>query len=458
MSGKNEKKISFNKKLVIVVLAVLAVLVAIICVLATKSDVFNLSGKEDTEENAGVTNGDKGYISSAQIIQTKTGTGPWDADDEPGNDSSEDNNIVRSFDQVTWTVDLTMALKSGVADSGLTGGIINVEVTLPEACADVMKWDLDSMQWIENGKVSSDGRTLTAQYSMSETDTTIPGKQTLVFVLGVEGAVNKTEIIPTFTFDLEGNEENEKVTITGEKIIVSAKGKYNIELHRNTNLATKTTMNYGEGNTEGRMYGYTFAIQLYNDNESKGLKGVEYPKGELSFDIDLKLERSIFGSDELEDITAECTPVLWQYGINTWNAKTGNIAGREFYREGAYYNYDNALPLGEFVQQDYSTYNSGNINISQDDSKLKVTINEYGFNGIFPHYPSLYRGAIERGKIYTDNIGTFSVGYMQIFVPNNEASTVEDRNYYLTVSDNNMNVTTSSDEKITTQMKTQMII
>ena len=117
MSGKNEKKISFNKKLVIVVLAVLAVLVAIICVLATKSDVFNLSGKEDTEENAGVTNGDKGYISSAQIIQTKTGTGPWDADDEPGNDSSEDNNIVRSFDQVTWTVDLTMALKEGVTES-----------------------------------------------------------------------------------------------------------------------------------------------------------------------------------------------------------------------------------------------------------------------------------------------------------------------------------------------------
>ena len=35
-------------------MAVLAVLVAIICVLATKSDVFNLSGKEDTEENAGV--------------------------------------------------------------------------------------------------------------------------------------------------------------------------------------------------------------------------------------------------------------------------------------------------------------------------------------------------------------------------------------------------------------------
>ena len=452
MSGKNEKKISFNKKLVIVVLAVLAVLVAIICVLATKSDVFNLSGKEDTEENAGVTNGDKGYISSAQIIQTKTGTGPWDADDEPGNDSSEDNNIVRSFDQVIWTVDLTMALKSGVVDTGLTGGIINVEVTIPETCANVMSWDLDSMKWIENGKVSEDGRILTGQYSMSETETTIPGKQTLVFILGVEGAGNRTEIIPTFKFSLEGNEESDKVTITGEKIIVSAKGKYNIQLHRNEELATKTTVDYGEGNTEGRMYGYTFAIQLYNDNESKGLKGMEYPKGDLSFDIDLKLERSIFGSDELEDITAECTPILWQYNVNDWDNVNGNIEGRKFFEESTYFKYDNDLPLGEFVNQDYSTYNSGNINISQDDSKLKVTINGYEFNGIFPHYPSLYSSAINRSKIYTENIGTFSIGYMQIFIPNNEASTIGDRNYYLTVSDNNINVTTYSNENVTTQM------
>ena len=455
MSGKNEKKISFNKKLVIVVLAVLAVLVAIICVLATKSDVFNLSGKEDTEENAGVTNGDKGYISSAQIIQTKTGTGPWDADDEPGNDSSEDNNIVRSFDQVTWTVDLTMALKEGVTESGITGGIINVEVTLPEACADVMKWDLDSMQWIENGKVSSDGKTLTGQYSMSETDTTIPGKQTLVFVLGIEGAGNKTEIIPTFTFDLEGNEENEKVTITGEKIIVSAKGKYNIQLHRNDKLSSKTSVDHGKGKTEGRMYGYSFAVQLFNDNESKGLKGVEYPKGQISFDIDLKLERSTFESEELEDITNECTPILWQYNTNNWNNVSGKIANREFYRESTYFNYDYGLPLGIFKEQEYSTYNSGNINIRQDNNKLKVTINGYGFNGIFPHYDSAWNGAVtekNRYKIYTDNIGTFSVGYMQIFVPDNDASTIRDRNYYLTVTDNNMKIISSNDEEINSQI------
>ena len=60
----------------------------------------------------------------------------------------------------------------------------------------------------------------------------------------------------------------------------------------------------------------------------------------------------------------------------------------------------------------------------------------------------------DRGKIYTDNIGTFSVGYMQIFVPDTPESTIEGRNYYLTVSDNNVNIICSSGQTINSQMKT----
>ena len=98
------------------ILLSVGVLVGIMVLLGVFVLIFSINNKHNgslgngnEKYNAGgVINGDKGYISSAQIIQTKTGTGPWDADDEPGNDSSEDNNIVRSFDQVTWTVDLTM--------------------------------------------------------------------------------------------------------------------------------------------------------------------------------------------------------------------------------------------------------------------------------------------------------------------------------------------------------------
>ena len=406
--------------------------------------------------------GQKGYISDATIISTKTGTGPFDDNDDAGNDSSEDNNIVRSFDQVTWTIDLTTKLKEGVTDTSLTGGAIEIEATLPEACADVMKWDLDSMLWLEEGQVTADGRTVTGKYTMSETETTIPGKQTLVFVLQVYGAGNRTEIIPTFNFKLIGNEDSDKKTITGETITVSATGKFNIQLNRNVNLANKITVDYGKGETSGRIYGYGFTVQLYNDDESKGLKGLEYPEGEISFDIDLKLERSRFNSDELEDITDECTPILWQYRTNDWTDNTvGFIEDRELYGTQSYQKFDGNIPLGKYMSDDsknetsdYSVYNSGNIKIQQENNKLKVTINNYGFNGIFPYYNSDVRNSSIRGKIYTDNIGTFSVGYMQIFVPDNTASTIEDRNYYLTVSDNNMNISLTTTGNVTTQIKT----
>ena len=452
------KQVIFKKEVIISICILILVIIAIL-MLVNKKGISEYINKQIQAlgENVEAVNeiGEKGTIASAQIIQTKTGTGPFDSNDEPGNDSSEDNNIVRSFDQVTWTVDLTMVLKDDVVETGLTGGIINIEVDLPEDCANVMEWDLESMNWIENGKVSEDGRSLTGQYSMSEVDITIPGKQTLVFVLQVQGAGNKTEVIPTFRFNLQGNEENQKTEITGEKIIVSAKGKYNIELHRNTNLASKTTVDYEGNNIEGRMYGYTFAIQMYNDNQSKGLKGLEYPKGEISFDVDFKLERSEFESEELVDITNECTPILWQYRENDWSTNNlGNIEGRELFGENAYFRYDNNKPLGKFVESDYSTYNSGDINIVQEGNKLKVTINNYEFNGKFPMYNSNYKGSLSRSKIYTDNIGTFSIGYMQVLVPDNGASTIGDRNYYLTVSDSNMNINSSTDQKINTQMKT----
>ena len=46
-----------------------------------------------------------------------------------------------------------------------------------------------------------------------------------------------------------------------------------------------------------------FILQLYNTSSSKGLKGLEFPKGDITFDIKLKMERSDLGSGNVEDIT-----------------------------------------------------------------------------------------------------------------------------------------------------------
>ena len=437
---------------------------------ATSVDGENTNGEELQTTRS--INGDLGYISSIDTKEVKTGTGPFDENDEPGNDSSENNDIVRSFDQITWTYQLNFALKEPDSGTSLKGGVIQITASLPKELANIVEWDIESMKWLSNANLSEDGINLSGEYSMSEEIVTIPGNQEVIFILKVKNAVNGTKIQPSFTFMLEGNEEEDKKEVTAPKeITVSATGRYNIQLHDNTGyLSNKTTVDYGEGEVTGRMYGYGFTVQLYNNEYSeeenpysKGLKGIEYPKGEISFDINLKLERSEFGSDNLEDITEKATPILWNYRVNNWDGsdKSGNIENREMYSNGHGYSvYDADLPLGKYYgkdnsgyeESDYSVYNSGNIKIEQDGSILHVKINNYELNGIFPMYGSTWKGDQSRSKIYTENIGTFSVGYMQIFVPDTEASTIENRNYYLTVSDNNMKVQTNSQLEISEQM------
>ena len=323
--GKESTVIEFNLSKAVILLIIVGVIISgivtkeiVTTIIETNQRKILANEKEyiteqtvpnnDTQTMA-VINGDLGKITLTEIKSVRTGVGPFDDNNNPGNDSSEDNNIVRSFDQVTWTIEATMGLKTGTTETNLKGGVIEVEASLPEHLANLVEWDLDSMLWLEEANLSEDGISLTGKYTMEDTEITIPGKKNLIFVLQVKNATQGTEIQPTFITKLTGNEESEKVTITAEKIIVSSKGKYNLEIHRNNNLSVRTMVNYGNGNTEGRMYGYSFAVQLYNDNESKKLKGLEYPEGQINFDIDLKLERSDFESENMEDITAEATPI-----------------------------------------------------------------------------------------------------------------------------------------------------
>ena len=446
-----------HKKQMFIFIALIALLLTITMILNfNKITEYknNIIGTDELTKSENAQIGEKAVVTSAQEVKRITGTAPFDSNDEPGNDSSEINNIIRSFDEITWNLDLTLGLKSGTTETSLTGGKINLKVNLPEDTADVVEWNLESMSWIENGTVSEDGKTLTGSYTLSNTEITIPGKQTLEFVLKTEGIGNGTEIIPTFEFNLEGNNDNEKYKYVGNAVIVSATAKYNLELKYNDQLANKTTVDYGNGNTRGRMYGYGFTVQLYNDSVEKGLKGLEYPEGEITFDIDLKMQRTKENSSELEDITSDCTPILWNYRANDWNTSlVGNISNRNMFYENPYNIFINSLPLGKYIDDEYSTYNSGNITIEQNSNKLKVNIKNYAFNGIFPHYQSRYSGAVSRTKIYTENIGTFCVGYIQIFVPDTEANTISNRNYYLDILDNNMNITSNTGNNITSQMK-----
>ena len=410
---------------------------------------FNSSNNNYSSENIdekAIDIGSKGYISSAEIIQTKTGTGPWDENDEPGNDSSEDNDIVRSFDQVVWTVDLTMSLKDNSQGASLSGGRIEVEAELPENCADVMKWDLESMLWMENGKVSDDGRSITGSYTMTDTEVTVPGKQTLVFVLKVEGAGNKTEIVPTFRFKLTGNEDTEKREVTSEKVIVSATPRYNILIQKNSQLnyrsyfdltTGKEASTMGENTVNGRIQGYGIMLQLYNNTANKELRGIELPEGDISFDIVLT-ESEKTSSDPLTE--SEFIPVLWDYKENM-SGNTGNLNRNLLWRvsESSYA----ATPLSTYNKSSSRLskycYDGGNWTIEQIDSNTyHVTIKDYHFDTEQWHFPRTGLWTLVSNNIPT-NVGQFSVGYIQVILQFPEK--VENvTSLYLKVEAKNLNV------------------
>ena len=410
-------------------------------------------GSGNEEYNAGgIINGDKGYISSAQIIQTKTGTGPWDADDEPGNDSSEDNNIVRSFDQVIWTVESTMQMKSDSGANSLTGGTLNIEAKLPETCT-YMKWDIESMSWTEGtGKLSNNGRTLSAQYKMSDETITVPGKQTLTLILKLEGAKNALEIKPEIKVWLEGNEENEKCTVTNvENVYVSSAPKYDIRLD-NYSSGIETETNDGDA----RIYKYSLAFLLQGDSVSKGLKGVEYPQGDLTFDINYNLQRTVIGQSNYEDIT-NGNMKLYNYKYNNQFSDVlgnpENLITTSF--PSTFCHSWGKLPYSNQGDSRRKVYQNGNLKMEDNGTGLiKVTISNYGYNGTFPDRTDYGAYSTDSAYSITDDIGFISIGMFYIQVNLNEETKKENTQCYINIEANNMKVNTVGGDTCTKEVNT----
>ena len=410
-------------------------------------------GSGNEEYNAGgIINGDKGYISSAQIIQTKTGTGPWDADDEPGNDSSEDNNIVRSFDQVIWTVESTMQMKSDSGANSLTGGTLNIEAKLPETCT-YMKWDIESMSWTEGtGKLSNNGRTLSAQYKMSDETITVPGKQTLTLILKLEGAKNALEIKPEIKVWLEGNEENEKCTVTNvENVYVSSAPKYDIRLD-NYSSGIETETNDGDA----RIYKYSLAFLLQGDSVSKGLKGVEYPQGDLTFDINYNLQRTVIGQSNYEDIT-NGNMKLYNYKYNNQFSDVlgnpENLITTSF--PSTFCHSWGKLPYSNQGDSRRKVYQNGNLKMEDNGTGLiKVTISNYGYNGTFPDRTDYGTYSTDSAYSITDDIGFISIGMFYMQVNLNEETKKENTQCYINIEANNMKVNTVGGDTCTKEVNT----
>lgn len=85
-------------------------------------------------------------IDGFRVKEQKDGVGPFDEDDDSGNDSSDENLIVRSFDSVNYMLEYTTELidQSKPATHGTS---LYAEFTLPVS-PEKARFDMDAMNWM----------------------------------------------------------------------------------------------------------------------------------------------------------------------------------------------------------------------------------------------------------------------------------------------------------------------
>lgn len=443
---KNNKNLKNIKTLIVIVLSL--VIVNSIMLLTNKSNKNELLAKinnkalmqdEETEyiETTSVTdfeeawngnlpiNGtmedDYGIVDSANISigddtlpKISDGTEPFDADNEVGNDSNSNNRIVRSFDTITYNVDIKLKVNeekyTDLVGKKFTGGYLYIEATLNED--NNCEWKTKEMTWINTSNAISkvEGKKLYAVITLNS-DEEINSKiiKDLPFVVDSSYTQNKKEVLPTIKVWLKGNSDDEKKSVTGiESVEVTAAESYNVKIKKNEKLwGTRQKLNYDGNEIIGRMFGVGIATTLYNNSDiDKGVKGKEIPTGKIEINTSIKIL-----NEAGEDITSSVNPLIWNYSLNGEN---GIIENRNMYfiQNSERYRY---FPFGR-LRNSYKTssvYNSGTVNMNLNGNILTTTIENYEFNGQFPE-ATIAQTPLEKKE------GYFTSMYLQLVIPETE--------------------------------------
>lgn len=446
-------KTSFWKKISLVSYRAKTSLILAVSVFMMVATFVNPAGRKIFAADGG-----DSLVSAIKVQEIVDGVGPFDADDKPGNDSSANNKIVRSFDQIGYTLAYATALKT---DKPIESGYLMCSFTLPNNKAEA-QWDTGQMAWMKDPKVTTnaDGsQTLTGKKLLKNTSSqnAIPGAGTLSAGIKVEGASNGTKILPTFKLWMENNTDSEAKSVKADEITVSAAPKVDVEIKRNYHLDNSGYYNFtsgkyydekADGTEYGRMQGYAIGLRLYNNDVSKELKGIEIPTGDITFDIKLK-EYVTDENDDTLNQDPNYKPLLWDYkrnnGINIYGQN-----GREMLLNQnvqGYHDVDN-VPNSYNTDQDAtnSVFNGGNIDIKEDGTTLHVTVSSYKFNTDawrFPCYSALNDPNLIK---YTDNIGYFSAGYMQVLLHTPEKVT-STKNMYISVEAQNLKAKSATNQE-----------
>ena len=292
------KKFIFKYKIIITIVLLL---------IASFGIYFFAFAEEDIYENQiEVTNAKVNIITG-----TANADGNFDQNDEPGNDSSSDNNIVRNFDQITYEITNELKFKDDSTltdeekDIATTRNLV-IDVLIPSSLSAKVS-DADPVyegQDVEPKDVTIDN-TDYKYYMFEYKDTTLSDTNSESIVISNINAKNGDIISPIIRVREETDLNHDNIeniknisdisSLQLEDIIVSAKENFGVKLYQGVVIKDRTL--------EVSTLPIGIAIYIPNDS-NKGIKGIQIPS-EVSFKLnvtsDISDSKIMFSETDQED-------------------------------------------------------------------------------------------------------------------------------------------------------------
>lgn len=295
---------------------------------------------------------DSAAVSRLRLADRITGTAPFDKDNERGDDKDETNDIVRSYDTVTYDYEYTLTPDSTMDYYRRTRVGFRFELPYPK---DKVTFDAEKMGWVDHTpgyepKLTTetiDG-TVTQVYTCyrlleptSQSPTVNPGTGSIGLSVAVKGAPHGYRFHPTVKAWPAWDASNPTNTgahppavDTPKDVTVSAKLNLNVRMVDYGNVdrgvfdfssGAANAPNRTEGKVTGLGWGVALVTELRWPDRTKGLKGLEAPTGRITYRLRL--------SNQYSDDTKTGTkhpmerrwqPLLYDYGhIDNMDSKYG---------------------------------------------------------------------------------------------------------------------------------------
>lgn len=295
---------------------------------------------------------DSAAVSRLRLTDRITGTAPFDADNGRGDDKDENNDIVRSYDTVTYDYEYTLTPDSTMDYYRRTRVGFRFELPYPK---DKVTFDAEKMGWVDHTpgyepKLTTetiDG-IVTQVYTCyrlleptSQSPTVNPGTGSIGLSVAVKGAPHGYRFRPTVKAWPAWDASNptntgthKRAEDTPEDVTVSAKLNLNVRMVNYGNVdrgvfdfssGAANAPNKDEGKVTGLGLGIALVTEMRWPDRTKGLKGLEAPSGRITYRLRL--------SNQYSDDTKAGTkhpmerrwqPLLYDYGhIDNEDSKYG---------------------------------------------------------------------------------------------------------------------------------------